>query len=106
MNLSDAETGCWIDGSHMSSFDFMCLVIEMAHDYGFEMEWETFLNDVKWMRTPNPEYAVDEANEILTALDWTYEDALDYLNWNTRDGLVWVVEDQSLFLMTEEDADA
>jgi hypothetical protein len=44
--------------------------------------------------------------DVLDAIDWTYQDALDYLNDNTRDGLVWEVRDQSLFLMTEEDADA
>jgi len=106
MNLSNAETGCWIDGSHRSPFEFMCLVIEMAHDYGFELEYDQFVKDVEWMRTPNPNDAQDEAAEILDALDWTYEDALEYLNTNTRPGFVWVVEDQSLFLMTEEDANA
>jgi hypothetical protein len=84
----------------------MCLVIELAHNYGFEMEWDQFVKDVEWMRNPNPVPSQDEAAEILDALDWTYEDALDYLNTNTRPGFVWVVEDQSLFLMTEEDADA
>ncbi len=105
MNLSDAETGCYIDGSHMSSFDFTALVIEMAHDYGFEMEWDQFVKDVEWMRTPNPDDAQEEASEILDALDWTYEDALEYLNTNTREGLVWVVREQSLYLMTFEEAD-
>ena len=104
MNLSDAETGCYIDGSHMSSFDFAALVIEMAHEYGFELEWEAFLRDVEWM---NGDETDDERlSEILDAVDWTYEDAIEYLNTNTRPGFVWVVEDQSLFLMTEEDADA
>ena len=105
MNLSDVETGCYIDGSHMSSFDFTALVIEMAHDYGFEMEWDQFVKDVEWMRTPNPDDAQEEAAEILDALDWTFEDALDYLNTNTREGLVWVVREQSLYLMTFEEAD-
>jgi len=105
MNLTDVETGCYIDGSHMSSFDFTALVIEMAHDYGFEMEWDQFVKDVEWMRTPNPDDAQEEAAEILDALDWTYEDALEYLNTNTREGLVWVVREQSLYLMTFEEAD-
>ena len=106
MNLSNAETGCWIDGSHRSNFDFMCMVIEMAESYGFEMDFDQFVKDVEWMRTPNADDVQDRAAEILDALDWTYEDALEYLNTNTRPGFVWVVEDQSLFLMTEEDADA
>ena len=107
MNLTDAATGCWIDGSHRSSFDFMCLVIEMAHDYGFELEWEAFVRDVEWMKNGFLGEADDERlSDILDAIDWTYEDAIDYLNTNTRPGLVWVVEDQSLFLMAEEDANA
>lgn len=104
MNLTDAETGCYIDCTHRSNFDFMCLVIELAHDYGFEMEWETFIKDVEWMRTPNSHDAQEEAAEILDALDWTFEDALEYLNTNTREGLYWEVIDQSLYLT--EDADA
>jgi len=104
MNLTDVETGCYIDCTHRSNFDFMCLVIELAHDYGFEMEWDQFVKDVEWMRTPNPDDAQEEAAEILDALDWTFEDALEYLNTNTREGLYWEVIDQSLYLT--EDADA
>jgi hypothetical protein len=47
----------------------------------------------------------DEIQEIFDAIDWTYEDALEYLNTNTREGLVWVVREQSLYLMTFEEAD-
>ena len=103
MNLNNAETGCWIDGSHRSSFEFMCLVIEMAHDYGFEMDWEQYQQD---LADYNTDSIFEDYAEMMDALDWTYEDALEYLNDNTRPGLVWVVEDQSLFLMTEEDANA
>lgn len=103
MNLIDAETGCYIDGSHRSSFDFSAAVIEFAHDFGFELEWEAFLKDVEWM---NGDETDDERlSDILDAVDWTYEDALEYLNTNTREGLVWVVREQSLFLMDEDEVD-
>lgn len=103
MNLSNAETGCYIDGSHMSSFDFAALVIEMAHEYGFELEWEAFVRDVEWM---NGDETDDERlSDILDAVDWTYEDAIDYLNDNTRPGFVWVVREQALLLMDEDEAD-
>jgi len=102
MNLTDAETGCYIDCTHRSNFDFMCLVIELAHDYGFEMEWEDFVADVDWMKNPDDDF--DREQDILDALDWTFEDALEYLNTNTREGLYWEVIDQSLYLT--EDADA
>jgi hypothetical protein len=102
-NTVPVETGCYIDGSHRSSFDFSALVIEMAHEYGFELEWEAFVRDVAWM---NGDETDDERlSDILDAVDWTFEDAIDYLNTNTRPGLVWVVRDQGLYLMTFEEAD-
>jgi hypothetical protein len=81
----------------------MCLVIELAHDYGFELEWDQFIADMNWLSSD--EVDDDRHYEILDAIDWTYEDALEYLNDNTRQGLCWVIRDQSLFLMTEEDAE-
>lgn len=104
MNLSDTETGCYIDGSHMSSLDFAALVIEMAHDYGFELDWDRFIKDLEDFR--NGDVDDEWLLDVMDAIDWTYEDALEFLNTNTREGFYWVVEDQSLFLMTEEDADA
>jgi hypothetical protein len=91
MSKIPVETGCYIDGSHRDSIEFSLLVIEMAHDYGFELEWE-----------PGYMMEEDELNEILDAIDWTYDDALDYLNTNTRDGFYWEVIDQSLYLVEEE----
>jgi hypothetical protein len=105
MNLSDVETGCYIDGSHRDSIEFSLLVIEMAHDYGFELEWDQFVKDTANLREPGYMMEEDELNEVLDAIDWTYEDALDYLNINTREPLVWVVRDQSLYLMTYDEAD-
>jgi hypothetical protein len=103
MNLSKAMPGLWIDGSHMSSFDFSAAVIEFAHDYGFELDWDVFLVDTEQFRAG--EISDEFIPEILVALDWTYEDALEYLNINTREPLVWVVRDQSLYLMTYDEAD-
>ena len=97
-------TGCVLDGSHMNSIDFTLAVIDLAVDAGFEIDQEQYRKDIDWMNSE-----VDDEDiylDILNALDWTYEDALDFLNDNTRDGLVWEVRDQSLFLMAVEDADA
>mgnify|MGYP006274845911 CR=1 FL=1 len=99
-------TGCWIDGSHRSSLQFASLVIELAHDYGFELDWDKFVDDMQKLESGEYEMGSDDEIDIMDAIDWTYEDALEYLNDNTREGLYWVVEDQSLFLMTEEEADA
>lgn len=98
------ETGCYIDGSHRSSFDFAIAVIDFAVDRGFEIDMETYRADLEWLKSEEDDE--DKYLDIVDALDWTYEDALEYLQSSTRPGLVWVVEDQSLFLMTEEDANA
>jgi hypothetical protein len=105
MNLSDAETGCYIDGSRRDVVEFSLLVIELAHDYGFELDWDRFVKDAANLREPGYVMDDDEIQEIFDAIDWTYEDALEYLNTNTREGLVWVVREQSLYLMTFEEAD-
>jgi hypothetical protein len=104
MNLSDAETGCYIDGSRRDVVEFSLLVIELAHDYGFELDWDRFVKDAANLREPGYVMDDDEIQEIFDAIDWTYEDAIDYLNTNTREGLYWEVIDQSLYLT--EDADA
>jgi hypothetical protein len=103
MNLSDVETGCYIDGSHRSSLEFTALVIELAHDYGFELDWDQFVADMNWLESDEVDH--ERHFDIIGALDWTYEDALGYLNTNPREGLVWVVREQSLYLMTFEEAD-
>jgi hypothetical protein len=95
------ETGCWIDGSHRSSLEFTALVIELAHDYGFELDWDQFVADLNWLSSD--EVDDDRHFEIMDALDWTYEDAIEYLNDNTREGLYWEVIDQSLYLTEAED---
>ena len=105
MNLTDVETGCYIDGSRRDVVEFSLLVIELAHDYGFELDWDRFVKDAANLREPGYMMGDDEIQEIFDAIDWTYEDALEYLNTNTREGLVWVVRDQSLYLMTYDEAD-
>ena len=96
------EMGCVIDGSHMSNFDFMVAVIRYAADRGFELEQDAMENDVVWMNTPG-EDDPDRLSEILDALDWTYEDALEYLNSITPADYFYLVEDQSLFLEMTND---
>lgn len=97
------ETGCYIDGSHWSSFDFSAAVIEFAYEHGFDMDHDQFVKDVHNMN--DDEYAMDteEFEEIIDTLDWTYYQALDYLNESTREGLYWEVMDQSLYLTEDDD---
>jgi len=103
-------TGIYIDGSHTSAFDFQVAVIHFAHEQGFEMEWDRFISDINTLKNVDMnEVDMDTLlgcsyQDISEAIDWTYEDAIDYLNTNTREGLYWEVIDQSLYLT--EDADA
>ena len=94
-------TGCVIDGSHMSNFDFITAVIDLAIDSGFELDEETYRKDVDDMRNGkvNDEWLMD----VLDSLDWTYEDALEFLNSKLPEGLCYTVDDQSLFLEELDD---
>ena len=92
-----SETKCFFDGSHMSPFDFSVRVIDYAISRGFELDEETYRKDVDDMR--NGEVNDEWVMSVLDALDWTYDDALDYLNEiDNPAGRAWWVEDQSLFM--------
>ena len=94
-------TGCVIDGSHMSSMDFAIAVIDLAVDAGFEIDREQYGADVEAYK--NDGLDEDTLSEVLDALDWTYEDALEYLNSGLSEGLCYTVDDQSLFLEELDD---
>lgn len=98
------EMGCVIDGSHMSSIDFTIAVIDYAIDRGFEIDQEQYRNDVEWLNDTGDNHTTDDPYyEIMDALDWTYEDALEYLNSITPADYFYNVEDQSLFLEMTSD---
>ena len=94
-------TGCVLDGSHMNSFDFITAVIDLAIDSGFELDEETYRKDVDDMR--NGEVNDECIMDVLNSLDWTYEDALEYLNSGLPEGLCYTVDDQCLFLEELDD---
>lgn len=89
-------TGCVIDGSHMNYFDFAVAVIDLAVDAGFEIDRERYGADVEAFR--NDGLDEDTLDEVLESLDWTYYDALDFLNSGLPDNLCYTVDEQSLFL--------
>ena len=95
------EMGCVIDGSHMSSMDFALAVIDFAVDRGFEIDREQYGADVEAYK--NDGLDEDTLYEVLDALDWTYEDALDFLNSKLPEGLCYTVDEQSLFLEELDD---
>ena len=94
-------TGCVLDGSHMNSFDFITAVIDLAIDAGFELDEETYRKDVEDMR--NGEVDDEWIMSVLDALDWTYEDALEYLNSGLPEGLYYTVDCQCLILEELDD---
>ena len=94
-------TGCVLDGSHMNSIDFTLAVIDLAIDAGFEIDREQYGADVEAYK--NDGLDEDMFYEVLDALDWTYEDALDSLNSKLPEGLCYTVDEQSLFLEELDD---
>ena len=95
-------TGCVIDGSHMNSIDFTLAVIDLAVERGFEIDHEQYNKDREWMNSEEDDE--DLYLDILNALDWTYDEALDYLNEiDLHRGYVWVVDEQSLFMEKSDD---
>lgn len=96
------ETGCYIDGSHMSSFDFAVAVIDLAVSKGFDIDIEQYNKDREWLASEEDDE--DKYLDIVDALDWTYIEAIDFLNETAPAGLIWFVEDQSLFLEESEEA--
>ena len=98
------EMGCVIDGSHMSSIHFTLAVIDYAVDRGFEIDQEQYRKDVEWLNDTGDNHTTDDPYyDIMDALDWTYEDALEYLNSITPADYFYLVEDQSLFLEMTND---
>ena len=93
--------GCVLDGSHMNSFDFTTAVIDLAVDAGFEIDEAQYREDIEWMKSEEDDE--DRLLSILDALDWTYEDALEYLNSGLPDNLCYTVDNQSLYLEELDD---
>lgn len=98
-------TGCVIDGSHMKNTDFQIAVVQLAFSAGLEMDHKQFEDDLLWLAGYERGENDDEGFllDIYDALDWTYEDALDYLNSKLPDGLCYTVDNQSLFLEELDD---
>ena len=94
-------TGCVIDGSHMNSIDFTLAVIDLAIDAGFEIDRERYGADKEAYK--NDGLDEDMLYEVLDALDWTYEDALEYLNNGLPDGLYYTVDCNCLILEELDD---
>ena len=96
-------TGCVIDGSHMNSFDFAIAVIDLAVDSGFEIDVQQYRQDLSDISSGNIADDSEDFLEILQALDWTYDDALEYLNSGLPDNLCYTVDNQSLYLEELDD---
>jgi hypothetical protein len=96
-------TGCVLDGSHMSGFDFAIAVIDLAVDAGFEINVQQYRQDLSDISSGNIAEDSEDLLEILQALDWTYDDALEYLNSGLPNGLHYTVDCNCLILEELDD---
>jgi hypothetical protein len=103
MNVTDADLGCVIDGSHMSALDFTTAVIDLAIFHGFDEHFDVDLYNSDLSRLANDALDDDEILDIREALDELYYDALDYLNVQVAEGYYLDVEESSLFLTRSDD---
>lgn len=97
-NITDANIGCWIDGSHDRSDYFMFQVIRSAYMFfDFDIDFDLIIADLG--KIEHGEFDQDELLDVLDSLDWTYQAALDHMNDQLRNTPYYFeVEDQSLYL--------
>ena len=97
-NITDANIGCWIDGSHDRSDYFMFQVIRTAYMFfDFDLDFDLVIADLG--KIEHDEFDQDELLDVLDSLDWTYQAAVDHMNDQLRNTPYYFeVEDQSLYL--------
>ena len=89
------QAGCYIDGSQMSNLDFTAAVIDFAVSLGFEIDHQAYRDDLENLPVADD----DERLDILDALDWTMQEAMDYLNDEVApEGSHFWIHESSLFL--------
>jgi len=104
MQVTDADLGCLIDGTHMSDLGFITAVIELAIHHGFDrFSVKLYRNDLEMLESGTLDD--DEIFEIHEGIDDLYYDALDYLNEVSPDEYYFDVEDSSLFLVRGDDCE-
>ena len=99
------KPGCYIDGSQMSNLDFTVAVIDFAVSLGFEIDHHAYRDDLENLPVADD----DERLDILDALDWTVQEAMDYLNDEVApEGSHFWIYESSLFLeeLEEEEVNA
>lgn len=98
------KPGCYIDGSQMSNLDFTVAIINLAISLGFEIDEQRYRDDLENL----PVLDDEERDDVLDALDWTMDEALDYLEEMKPEGTTWTYRNSSLCLeeldVEEEDA--
>ena len=93
------ETGCYVDGSHLSTQDFMNAVIDFAVSrFGFdsEIDWFAYNSDVAALQQDDLDD--DERLDILDAMEWTMQEAIDYMNDNAPEDTYFWIHESSLYL--------
>lgn len=98
MDLTDSDLGCWVDGGHTTTIDFMYNVINLANrQFGFEIDSNILESDIHSVNSGN--MSEDDFYDMMDSLDWTFYDSIDFMNSIVNaNGYFFYVEDQSLFL--------
>lgn len=104
-NITDADLGCWVEGSHSAAHDFAYAVIHYANEsFGFDVDMGMIFADL--VALDKGELDQDEMLDILDSLDWTYYAALDHMNDKLRDTpYFFEVVDSCLYLTKDGEPD-
>lgn len=96
--VTEAETGCWIEGSGVRNpVEFSVEIISLAIRCGLEVKEAWYEDKAKFLEG---EYTF----EMLEELSFVTDVALDFLNENVREGFYFDFED-GLYLFNEKPED-
>jgi hypothetical protein len=102
--ITAAQVGCWVDQSHGDAETLNRRVIDTATAYG----WQLADTDAAYLtEVLNPRADLRElskrAAELAEIVSAIADDAVDYLNGITPDGLYFEIDDNSLYLRDDSE---
>lgn len=96
-------TGCYIDGGHESSEYLSAVIVRYATELGWDGgQWEVSEILDAYVSGETDAEGICVASEPMYDAS---EDAVQWMNDQRTDDLVWTIEDNSLYLMELENDD-